>query len=85
VRHPRGREFILLIAATGVFAIGYAQLGSDVAIPFLGFACAFAAIHFGTRAWAPRADPVIVPVAAFLVAVGAMQLASIDRLQKDVR
>jgi peptidoglycan glycosyltransferase len=80
----RGREFILLAAAGGVFAIGWAQLGGDVAIPFLGFLTAFGAIHLGVRMWAPRADAVLVPLAAFLFAIGSMQLASIDRLQEQV-
>ncbi len=84
MKHPRGRELFLLCAAASVFAIGWVQLGSDLTIPFLGFVCAFGAMHIGMRAWAPTADPVALPVAAFLVAMGTMQLASIDRLQSLV-
>ena len=82
--HPRGRELILLGVVTAVFVIGWAQLGTDVAIPFLGFLAAFGVVHIGVRLWAPEADPIVVPVAAFLVAVGTMQLASIDKLQTQV-
>jgi cell division protein FtsW (lipid II flippase) len=84
MKHPRGRELALLAGAGGVFAIGWAQLGGEVVIPFLGFLAAFGAIHLGVRVWAPNADPIVVPVAAFLVAVGSMQLASIDNLQREV-
>jgi peptidoglycan glycosyltransferase len=84
VNYPRGRELILLAVVAGVFVIGWAQLGSDVAIPFLGFLAAFGAIHLGVRLWAPGADPVVVPIAAFLVAVGSLQLASIDKLQAQI-
>jgi len=82
--HPRLRELVLLAGAGVVFAISLGQLGSDVAISFLGFGAAFAAMHVGVRAWAPRADPLLLPLAALLFAVGAMQLASIDRLQGDI-
>jgi peptidoglycan glycosyltransferase len=67
-----------------VFAIALGQLGNDIAVPFLGFVAAFGAMHIGVRAWAPRADPLLLPLAALLFAVGAMQLGSIDRLQADV-
>jgi peptidoglycan glycosyltransferase len=84
MRHPRGRELILLAAAGGVFAIGWAQLGSNVALLFFGFLAAFGAMHTGIRVWAPGADPILLPVTAFLFAIGSMQLASIDRLQGEV-
>ena len=84
MNHPRGRELVLLGGAAGVFAIGFIQLGGDVAIPFLGFLAAFGAVHLGIRVWAPRADPVLVPMAAFLFAIGSMQLASIDKLQGQI-
>jgi cell division protein FtsW (lipid II flippase) len=84
VRHPRLRELFLLGAAAGVFAVGFIQLGSNVAIPFLGFLTAFAAMHLGVRAWAPSADPILLPITAFLFGIGSMQLAAIDRLQSVV-
>ena len=80
--HPRGRELFLLLCAGVVFMIGLVQLGASVAIPFVGFAATFGVMHAGMRMWAPKADPIVVPVAAFLFAVGAMELASIDRLQE---
>lgn len=82
--HPRLRELLLLGGATLVFAIALTQLGDDVAIPFLGFLTAFGAMHAGVRAWAPKSDPLLLPMAALLFAFGAMQLASIDRLQSEV-
>jgi cell division protein FtsW (lipid II flippase) len=82
MRHPRLREFVLLCAAGAIFAIGFVQLGNAVTIPFLGFLAAFGSMHIGTRLWAPKADPLILPGAALLFAIGALQLAAIDRLQK---
>ena len=84
MRHPRLRELFLLAAAAGVFAIGFMQLGTAVALSFFGFLCAFGAMHLGVRAWAPRADPIILPITAFLFSVGSMQLASIDRTASKV-
>jgi peptidoglycan glycosyltransferase len=84
VNHPRGREVILLAVVCGVFIVGLIQLGSAVALPFFGFLASFGAIHLGVRLWAPAADPIVVPIAGFLVAVGSMQLASIDKLQTQV-
>jgi peptidoglycan glycosyltransferase len=81
MRHPRLRELFLLGCAAAVFAIGFIQLGNNVAIPFFGFLTAFAAMHLGIRVWAPNADPIVLPVTAFLFGVGSMQLAAIDRLQ----
>jgi peptidoglycan glycosyltransferase len=81
MNRPRGRELFLLLAASVVFAIGSVQLGANVIVPFLGFAAAFFAMHVGVRAWAPRADPLLLPVVAMLFAVGSLQLAAIDRLQ----
>lgn len=81
---PRLRELVLLAAAGGIFAIALGQLGEDIAVPFLGFLAAFGAMHIGVRTWAPKADPLILPLAALLFAVGAMQLGSIDRLQTEV-
>jgi peptidoglycan glycosyltransferase len=73
----------LLLVVVVIFAMGYVQLGNAVALPFLAFLAVFAAIHVGVRVLTPRADPILVPVTALLVAVGSMQLASIDRLAKN--
>ena len=81
---PRLRELVLLAASAGIFAIAVGQLGDDVAIPFLGSLAAFGAMHAAVRAWAPRSDPLLLPLAALLFSIGAMQLASIDRLQAEV-
>jgi peptidoglycan glycosyltransferase len=84
MRRPRFRELTLLIATAAVFAIGYIQLGNDIALPFLGFLTSFAAMHVGVRAWAPRSDPLLLPLVALLFAIGSMQLAAIDSLQSEV-
>jgi cell division protein FtsW (lipid II flippase) len=82
VTHPRRRELLLLGAVTAIFVVGYLQVGSDAAIALGGFLVSFAIIHLGVRTFAPRADALLVPVVAFLVTIGSLQLASIDRLQK---
>jgi cell division protein FtsW (lipid II flippase) len=83
VTHPRERELILLAVVAGIFAIGYMQLGASAALPILGFLAAFAVMHVASRIWIPRADPVLLPIVAFLVAMGSMQLASIDKVQLE--
>lgn len=84
MNHPRLRELVLLGGAGLIFAVALAQLGDDIAVPFLGFLAAFGTMHIAVRTWAPRADPLLLPLAGLLFAVGAMQLASIDRLQSEV-
>lgn len=79
--HPRFRELVLLAGVLVVFLIGYVQLGSAVTVPFLGFVAVFAAMHIGIRTWAPNADPILLPIAGLLTAVGALELVAIDRLQ----
>src|SRR5207302_9587395 len=79
MRHPRLRELVLLCFVGGIFVMGFIQLGNVVALPFLSFVCVFAAIHLGVRVLAPRADPILVPITALLVAVGSIELAAIDR------
>ena len=79
--HPRFREIVLLCGVVLIFLIGYVQIGNRVAIPFVGFLAVFAVMHLGIRAWAPNADPLLLPIAGLLTAVGMMELAAIDRLQ----
>jgi peptidoglycan glycosyltransferase len=82
MKHPRLRELVLICVVAVIFAMGYVQLGNAVALPFITFLVVFAAVHVGARVLVPRADPVLVPVAGLLVAIGSMQLAAIDRLAK---
>jgi peptidoglycan glycosyltransferase len=84
VRHPRFREFVLLCGVTAIFVIGYVQLGNALVVPLLAFIAVFGTLHIGVRLLAPLADPILVPTAGLLVAMGAMQLASIDRLIGDI-
>ncbi len=79
--HPRFREFVLLIGVVVVFVIGVVQLGHWVIVPFFGFLAAFTVMHIAVRAWAPNADPLLLPLAGLLTAIGMLQLAAIDRLQ----
>jgi peptidoglycan glycosyltransferase len=61
--------------------MGYVQIGHAAAVPFFGFLVVFAVMHIGVRALAPDADPLLLPLAALLTAIGMLELAAIDRLQ----
>jgi cell division protein FtsW (lipid II flippase) len=70
-----------ILAAVGVAMVGFAQgawLDADVALTFIVFLFSFGAIHVAFRAWAPQANPLILPVAAFLAAVGFIEVFRID-------
>lgn len=81
---PRLRELVLLLGVTGIYAIGWVQLGTALALPFIGFCVTFAALHIGVRLMAPGADPIVLPAAGLLVAIGSMQLAAIDLRMTDI-
>ncbi len=70
-----------VLAATGVAMVQFAAgawLDADVALTFIVFAFAFGSIHIAFRAWAPHANPLILPIAAFLAAVGFIEVFRID-------
>lgn len=70
-----------ILAAVGVAMVGFAQgawLDADVALTFIVFLFSFGAIHVSFRAWAPQANPLILPIAAFLAAVGFIEVFRID-------
>lgn len=76
--HPRLRELVLLLGVFGVYTIGWIQVGSRATAGFFSLVVIFAALHVAVRFLAPDSDPLVLPTAAFLVAVGLLQLASID-------
>jgi cell division protein FtsW (lipid II flippase) len=70
-----------ILAAVGVAMVGFAQgawLDADVALTFIVFLFSFGAIHVAFRAWAPQANPLILPIAAFLAAVGFIEVFRLD-------
>lgn len=81
--HPRLRELLLLVGVAGIYAIGWVQLGSFATAGFFSLVGVFAALHAAVRTLARDADPLVLPIAALLVAIGLLQLASIDRANAD--
>ncbi len=82
----RNAEAVLILAATTLAALGVAMvqfvagtwLDADVALTFIAFAFSFGSIHVAFRAWAPNATTLILPIAAFLSAVGFIEVFRID-------
>jgi peptidoglycan glycosyltransferase len=82
----RNAEAALILAATILASIGVAMvqfasgewLDADVALTFIVFAFSFGSIHLAFRAWAPYASPLILPIAAFLAAIGFIEVFRID-------
>ena len=90
----RSAEAALLAAAVAIAAMGVALvnfstgewLDAQVALTMLVFSVAFGAIHIAVRRWAETANPFLLPIAAFLTAIGFVEvfrlnprLASIQR------
>jgi peptidoglycan glycosyltransferase len=82
----RNAEAVLIAAAATLASIGVAMvqfaggtwLDADVALTFIVFAFTFGLIHLAFRAWAPNANPLILPIAAFLAAIGFIEVFRID-------
>lgn len=89
----RNTEAALILAATILAAVGVAMvkfaggawLDADVALTFIVFAFSFGVIHVAFRAWAPHASPLILPVAAFLAAIGFIEVFRIDSDLADLQ
>jgi cell division protein FtsW (lipid II flippase) len=70
-----------VLAAVGVAMVQFARgtwLDADVALTFIVFTFSFGAIHVAFRAWAPQANPLILPIAAFLAALGFIEVFRLD-------
>jgi len=70
-----------LLAATGVSIVEFTRgnwLDAQVAITFLTFLVAFGGIHIAVRRWASGASSLLVPTAAFLTAVGYIEIFRLD-------
>ncbi len=71
----------VVIAAMGVALVNFstgAWLDAQVALTLLVFAAAFGTIHWGVRRWANTANPFLFPIAAFLTAIGFIEISRLD-------
>ncbi|MGW9081448.1 FtsW/RodA/SpoVE family cell cycle protein [Streptomyces kronopolitis] len=84
--HPRRTEALLLGIVVLITIGGYAYIGLSMqgALPAkMGdFACSVPllslAAHLAVRRWAPRADPLILPIASLLTGLGLLLLHRLD-------
>ncbi|RPI21363.1 MAG: FtsW/RodA/SpoVE family cell cycle protein, partial [Actinobacteria bacterium] len=70
-----------LLAAVGIAMVGFARgtwLDAQVALTFVTFALTFGSLHLAFRAWAPAASQLLLPLAAFLSALGFVEVYRID-------
>lgn len=70
-----------LIAAVGISMVGFARgswLDAQVALTFVTFAVTFGSLHLAFRAWAGNASQLLLPIAAFLAAIGFIEVYRID-------
>ncbi len=70
-----------ILAATGVAIVEFTRgnwLDAQVAITFIVFLLAFGGLHLATRLWAGAASTLVVPTAAFLTAIGFIEVYRID-------
>lgn len=82
----RNMEAVFILAATVLASLGVAMvqfaggvwLDSAVALTFVSFALAFGSLHVAFRLWAPNANAMILPIAAFLTALGTVEVFRLD-------
>lgn len=70
-----------LLAATGVSIVEFTRgnwLDAQVAITFATFVVAFGGVHLAVRRWAAGASTLLLPTAAFLTAVGYIEIFRLD-------
>lgn len=70
-----------LLASIGVAIVEFTNgnwLDAQVALTFLAFVGTFGGIHLATVRWAPGASSLLVPIAAFLTAVGFIEIYRLD-------
>ena len=89
----RSAEAALLAAAVVIAAMGVALvnfstggwLDAQVALTALVFTAAIGAIHVAERRWAPKANPFLFPIAAFLTALGFVEIYRLDSRLASIR
>ena len=82
----RGVELGLVTAASLLGAIGIAMVGfsrgswldAQVALTFVTFALTFGSLHLALRAYAVNASQLLLPISAFLAAIGFVEVYRID-------
>ncbi len=82
----RNTEAALVLAASVLASLGVALIGfvhgtwldAQVAVTFVTFIAAFGGLHVAFRLWASSATPLLLPLAAFLTALGTTEIARID-------
>ncbi len=82
----RNAEASLLVSASVLAALGVALVNfafgagfdAQVALTFLVFLISFGAVHLSLRRWAPTANPYLFPIAAFLAAIGFVEVYRLD-------
>ncbi len=70
-----------LLAAVGVAIVEFTHgdwLDAQVALTFLAFAASFGGVHLATLRWASGASSLLLPIAAFLTAVGFIEIYRLD-------
>jgi len=70
-----------LLAAVGVAIVEFTRgnwLDAQVAITFIVFLASFGGLHLAVRTWAAGASSLLIPTAAFLTAVGFIEIYRID-------
>ncbi|MFO7699727.1 MAG: FtsW/RodA/SpoVE family cell cycle protein [Acidimicrobiia bacterium] len=70
-----------MLGATGVAIVEFTRgnwLDAQAAITFIVFLLAFGGLHLATRLWASGASTLVVPTAAFLTAIGFIEVYRID-------
>jgi peptidoglycan glycosyltransferase len=70
-----------LLASIGVAIVEFTNgdwLDAQVALTFLAFAGSFGGIHLATVRWAPGGSSLLVPIAAFLTAIGFIEIYRLD-------
>ena len=71
----------VVIAAMGVALVNFATggwLDAQVALTLLVFSASYGTIHVAVRRWAPTASPFLFPLAAFLTAIGFVEIFRLD-------
>jgi cell division protein FtsW (lipid II flippase) len=70
-----------LLAAVGIAMVGFAHgrwLDAQVALTFVTFALTFGSLHLAFRAWSVNGSQLLLPIAAFLSAIGLVEVYRID-------